>query len=300
MTRKAPWKFILIAGAILLLLAGACLWYILGIQSQNQGSTLPTLPATREGCLSVYMLDVGQGDSLLLISPEGKTMLVDTGSEEQAQAVESSLRALGIETLDVLVLTHAHEDHAGSAIELVKHIPIGKAYLGGNTAGYEENLLKQLNRRKVDMVSLWAGTEVDWSESCTVEVLSPFADRGMGEENDASAVIRVAYGDSSILLCADATVDTENLLLALYPLKTLQSTVIKLAHHGSANSSSQNFLQLLSPELALISVGAGNSYGHPSQEVLERLKTLKIPYISTAETGTVQIILDGAGAEVIK
>lgn len=298
MTRKVPWKFILIAGAILLLLAGASLWYILGIQTQ--GSTLPTLPAPREGCLNVYMLDVGQGDSLLLISPEGKTMLVDTGSEAQAQAVESTLKALGIEKLDVLVLTHAHADHAGAAIELVKHIPIGKAYLGGNTAGYEEKLLKQLNRRKVDTVSLWAGTEVDWSESCTVEVLSPFADRGMGEENDASAVLRVAYGDSSILLCADATVDTENLLLALYPLKTLQSTVIKLAHHGSANSSSQNFLQLLSPELALISVGAGNSYGHPSQEVLERLKTLKIPYISTAEAGTVQIILDGVGAEVIK
>lgn len=300
MQGKAPWKFILIAGAILLLLAGGCLWYILNTQLPSQTSTLPALPAPREGCLNVYMLDVGQGDSLLLISPEGKTMLVDTGSEEQAQGVESSLRALGIETLDVLVLTHAHEDHAGAAIELVKHIPIGKAYLGGDTAGYEEKLLRQLSRRKVETVSLWVGTEVDWSESCNVEVLSPFADRGMGEENDASAVLRVAFGDSSILLCADATVDTENLLLALHPLDHLRSTVIKLAHHGSNTSSGEEFLRLVAPELALISVGENNGYGHPAPEVLDRLDKLKIPYISTEEAGTVQIILDGTGAEVIK
>lgn len=297
---KVPWKFILIAGAILLLLAGGCLWYILSTQPPSQIGTLPTLPAPREGCLNVYMLDVGQGDSLLLISPEGKTMLMDTGSEEQAQAVESSLRALGIETLDVLVLTHAHEDHAGSAIELVKRVSIGKAYLGGDTAGYEENLLKQLSRRKVETEFLWVGTEVDWSESCTVEVLSPFADRGMGEENDASAVIRVAFGGSSILLCADATVDTEKLLLALYPLDHLRSTVIKLGHHGSNTSSGEEFLRLVAPELALISVGENNVYDHPDREVLDRLKALKIPYISTEEAGTVQIILDGTGAEVIK
>lgn len=297
---KTPWKFILIAGAILLLLAGACLGYILWNQSQPEAENSLTLPAPREGSLNVYMLDVGQGDSLLLISPEGNTMLVDTGSEEQAYTVESSLRALGIEKLDVLVLTHTHEDHAGAALELVKHISVGKVYVGRETTGYENSLLKQLNRQKVEVVSLWAGTAVDWSESCIVEVLSPFSDRAMGDENDASAVLRIAFEDSSILLCADATMDTENLLMALYPRDALQSTVIKLAHHGSNSSSSRTFLELVSPELALISVGANNGYGHPAQETLRTLEELKIPYISTEEAGTVQIILDGTGAEVIK
>lgn len=300
MGRKVPWKFILIAGAILLLLAGACLWHILWTQSQPEAESFLTLPAPREGCLNVYMLDVGQGDALLLISPEGNTMLVDTGSEEQAYTVESSFGALGIEKLDVLVLTHPHEDHVGSATELLKHIPIGKVCLGGDTARYEPKLLKKLNRRKVETVSLWAGTKVDWSESCTVEVLSPFSDRTMGDENDASAVLRIAFENSSILLCADATMDTENLLMALYPFENLRSTVIKLGHHGSNTSSGEEFLRLVAPELALISVGANNGYGHPSQETLRTLEELKIPYISTEEAGTVQILLDGTGAEVIK
>lgn len=295
---KKPWKYILIAGTIILLLIGGCLWYILHFRSEP-GTSL-TLPAPREGCLNVYMLDVGQGDAILLISPQGESMLVDTGSEEEGQRVINALNALGIERLDVLVLTHAHEDHAGGAAELVKHIPVDRAYLTGEQEMYAQTLRNKLQRKKTEIQSLWAGTQVRWSESCTVEVLSPLSDRSMGDENDASAVIRVAYEDSSILLCADATEDTENLLLALYPLKDLRSTVIKIAHHGSSGSSSFNFLNLLSPKLALLSVGVGNSYGHPSTEVLERLNTLKIPYVSTAEAGTVQIILDGTGAEVIK
>lgn len=303
MKKKKPWKRILIAGSVLLVLLGGCLWYALWQSAQTSAQEAAfsvEMSPIQEDCLNVYMLDVGQGDSLLLVSPEGQTMLVDTGSPEQGETVLASLQALGVEELDILLLTHAHEDHAGAAAAIMKRIPVGTVCLTGDGEDYGDTLSKLLSRKRAEVLPLWAGADIGWSESCTVEVLSPLPDRFMGDENAGSAVVRVAYGESSILLCGDATVETENLLLALYPQEALESTVIKLAHHGSESSSSQDFLGLVSPELALVSVGAHNSYGHPSEEVLRNLKELKIPYVSTEEAGTVQIVLDGLGVQVIK
>lgn len=298
MSRKPPWKFILIAGAILLLLAGGCLWYIYGQGEETQPPADFAVPAPVEGVLNVYMLDVGQGDALLLLSPEGKSMLVDTGSEASEDTLLFTLSALGIDRLDILLLTHGHADHAGGATKLLQQVPVGQVYLTGDMGQYEESLRDIL--KKTEVQSLWADTDISWSDSCRVEILSPISGRAMGDENDASAVLRVVYGKSSLLLCGDATMDTENLLLALYPADRLKSTAIKLAHHGSEYSSGESFLRVVAPELALISVGADNSYGHPAPATMDRLKLLKIPYISTAEAGTVQIVLDGTGVQVIK
>lgn len=292
-------KFWLAGGLVLLLLLGGCLFYILkGHAADSPAGSL--LPSPQEGALTVYMLDVGQGDALLLISPEGKTLLVDTGSADKAETVLGALQSLGIEKLDVLLLTHRHEDHAGGAANLVQKIKVGKVYFTGDLSAYGGNLEQILSRRRILAEALYAGMKTSWSEACAIEVLSPFSDRFMGDENDGSAVVQVRFENSSLLLCADATIDTERLLLALYPLSTLRCSAIKLGHHGSSTSSSEAFLLAADPELALLSVGAGNDYGHPAPSVLAALEALNIPYISTAEAGTVQIVLDGSGARVIK
>lgn len=292
-------KFWLVGGLVLLLLLGGCLLYILKGNAADSPAS-PLLPPPQEGALTVYMLDVGQGDALLLISPEGKTMLVDTGSADKEETLLGALQSLGIEKLDVLLLTHCHEDHAGGAANLVQKIKVGKVYFTGDLSAYSGNLEQILSRRRISAEALYAGMETSWSEECAIEVLSPFSDRFMGDENDGSAVVQVRFENSSLLLCADATVDTERLLLALYPLSALRCSAIKLGHHGSATSSSEAFLLAADPALALISVGASNDYGHPAPSVLDTLEALEIPYISTAEAGTVQIVLDGSGARVIK
>lgn len=299
MKNGAAIKFWLAGGLILLLLLGGCLWYILGSNAADSPAG-SLLPPPQEGALTVYMLDVGQGDALLLVSPDGKTMLVDTGRADKTETVLRSLQSLGIEKLDVLLLTHCHEDHAGGAAALVQKIKVGKVCFTGDISAYSGNLEQILSRRRIFAEALHAGMETSWSEECAVEVLSPFSDRFMGDENDGSAVVQVRFENSSLLLCADATVDTEQLLLALYPLSTLRCSAIKLGHHGSSTSSSEAFLLGADPGLALLSVGADNDYGHPAPSVLDTLAALNIPYISTAEAGTVQIVLDGSGARVIK
>lgn len=295
----AALKFWLVGGLILLLLLGGCLFYILkGHAADSPAGSL--LPPPQEGALTVYMLDVGQGDALLLVSPDGKTMLVDTGSADNAETVLGALQSLGIEKLDVLLLTHCHEDHAGGAAALVQEVKVEKVCFTGDISAYSGNLEQILSRRRILAEALYAGMETSWSEDCAVEVLSPFSDRFMGDENDGSAVVQVRFENSSLLLCADATVDTEQLLLALYPLSALRCSAIKLGHHGSSTSSSEAFLLGTDPGLALLSVGADNDYGHPAPSVLDTLNALNIPYISTAEAGTVQIVLDGSGARVIE
>ncbi len=299
MKNGAAIKFWLAGGLILLLLLGGCLWYILGSNAADSPAG-SLLPPPQEGALTVYMLDVGQGDALLLVSPDGKTMLVDTGRADKTETVLGALQSLGIEKLDVLLLTHCHEDHAGGAAALVQKIKVGKVCFTGDISAYSGNLEQILSRRRILAEALYAGMETSWSEECAVEVLSPFSDRFMGDENDGSAVVQVRFENSSLLLCADATVDTEQLLLALYPLSALRCSAIKLGHHGSSTSSSEAFLLGADPGLALLSVGADNDYGHPAPSVLDTLDALNIPYISTAEAGTVQIVLDGSGARVIK
>ncbi len=281
---------------VVLLLLG--LWYFL-LRPREQ-IVIPALSPAVPGALNLYMLDVGQGDALLLLSPGGKSLLVDTGSENTSGVLIAALRALDIKELDILLLTHCHADHAGGAAALLEKFPVKQVYLTGGESGYPPALLRQLKRQNLSPLRPWSEDTADFDAGVMVKFLSPFSDRAMGDDNDASAVVRVEYGISSLLLCADATLETENLLLSLYPLSALDCTVLKAAHHGADTATGEWFLQAADPELVLLSVGRNNGYGHPSPQLLQRLREADIPYVSTAEAGTVHLVLDGAGCRVVK
>ena len=254
--------------------------------------------------LLVEALDVGQGDALLLIAPDGTTMLVDGGGfgggpRQAAQdfdigeeVVSPALWARGIRRLDVVALSHAHSDHMGGLPSVLRNFHPRELWVGNNppVAAYAA-LLDEARALRVQVRSLQAGDARTLGDA-QVRVLAPFADYRPGVEpsNNDSLVLRVAYGETSVLLEGDAEAPIEQAMLSEPDLK---STLLKVGHHGSVSSSRPEFLARVQPEWALISCGLHNRYGHPRAEVLAELKEAKVRTLSTDIDGASCFWLDG-------
>lgn len=235
----------------------------------------------------IKIIDVGQGDSILLYS-KGKSALIDTGGKINYDKNYISktvtkyttiplLKSLGIKKLDYVLLTHGDLDHMGEIFYLKDHFSVGKIYIN---QGSKNNLEKKLIKtEEVDIASENMTKKI--GNFYLTEINTEFKD-----ENTSSSVYYLSNNNITMLLMGDATVETEDYLLLNYDLKV---DIIKLGHHGSSTSSSERFLSKLKPKLALISVGKDNNFNHPSKEVLKRLKTLNIPYLTTINSGTITI-----------
>ncbi len=274
------------------------------------GAKAPASPSASEelmGALNVYVIDVGQGDSILLVSPSGETMLIDAGESKYFDTVDALLSDLGIERLDVAVATHPHSDHIGAMAEIIKNYPIGTFYLPDkeHTSKTFENMLDALEKNHVTTVAAAAdgGAFIRWDDAVSVQILSPFSDADYGDNlNDYSVVLHVIYGGTSILLTGDAEGEDEGsaeaVMLSRLPKSCFSSTVLKVGHHGSSTSTSDAFLKAVSPEIAVISVGEGNSYGHPDPKTLQKVASAGIPCYRTDESGTIHLIFDGSKVTV--
>lgn len=234
----------------------------------------------------IKMIDVGQGDSLLIYS-QGKTALIDTGGKLRFDGKTSTtitkyttiplLKSLGIKKLDFLFLTHGDMDHMGEVFYLINHFKTEKIYINlGPTSLLENNLLKE---RKVAE-----------SKQDSVFQVGNFTfyqlNKSWKDENNSSSVYYVHHPNLTVLLMGDATIDTEKYLLENY---NLNIDVLKVGHHGSKTSTGISFLNATSPRLALISVGQDNNFGHPNQEVLKKLENKNIPYLMTKDSGTITV-----------
>ncbi|MGB7548119.1 MAG: ComEC/Rec2 family competence protein, partial [Terracidiphilus sp.] len=254
--------------------------------------------------LLVEAIDVGQGDSLLLITPDGKTLLVDGGGfgggPRQApqnfdigeEVVSPALWARGIRHLDVVALTHAHSDHMGGLPAVLRNFHPAELWVGNNprVAAYIA-LLDEAAQLHVRIRSLRAGDAFSLGDT-EVHVLAPFRGYQPGAEpaNDDSMVLRVAYGATSVLLEGDAEAPVEQAMLAE---PGLQSTLLKVGHHGSVTSTRPAFLARVAPQWAVISCGLHNRYGHPREEVLAALEAAKVRTYSTDIDGANCFSLDG-------
>lgn len=264
--------------------------------SEAQGETVESaVPAESPRALEVYFLDVGQGDSIFLRSPNGKTMLIDAGESMEYEAVNKFLTDENVEKLDVVVATHPHSDHIGAMYKVIRDYTVGKFYLSditNNTSTYER-MLENLDKKNITPKLAWGGDRIKWDSDVTVRVLSPVKDKAYDNMNDWSVVLNVTYGDTSILLTGDAETYAENIMLSQYPAEYFDCTVLKLGHHGSSTSTGKAFFEAASPDVVVISVGEGNDYGHPHRETLELLSEWGGPYYRTDERGTIKIALDG-------
>lgn len=269
----------------------------------DTGSAGQTAAKTAEPgkTLEVYFIDVGQGDCIFMRSPNGKTMLIDTGEKSCFDTVAGFLDAQGVTELDAVVETHPHSDHMGGMAQIVEQYDIGVFYASpatNNTAAFEK-MLDALEEKNVDTVSVYADeiSSLDWDEDVTVRVLSPFT----GEDydlNNFSIVLNVIYGDTSVLLTGDAEEEAESVMLEKLPASYFKATILKLGHHGSSTSTSAAFFQAVSPKAAVICVGADNDYGHPHAETLAMLKEWGGPVYRTDLNGTIHFTLDGSGYAV--
>jgi beta-lactamase superfamily II metal-dependent hydrolase len=278
----------------------ALLWLLLVSFATSAPARPVPAPAPGPSGLSVEVLDVGQGDAILVTSPTGKRMLVDGGPPDAGPRLAAALARRGIRTLDLVVLTHPHSDHVGGLLAAIRQAPPRLVLDPGidHPVPAYRRLLEELARRHVPVGRAVAGRTIDLGGGARAELLWPPPDppERLGL-NDRSVVIRVSLGEVAFLLVGDLEARAEALLLRA-GANRLHARVLKVGHHGAKNSSSGRFLAAVGATHAAISVGAGNDYGHPTAAALARLAAAGLAVRRTDRDGTISFTTDGVALEV--
>ena len=268
-----------------------------------------------KGRLELTVLDVGQGDSLFVVSSGGKTLLIDGGGafggfpghEEHngidpgEEAVSPYLWSGGIQKLDVVALTHAHQDHLGGLSAILENFQVGRLWIGREESSPALLRLEELARERNVPIEHelrgrsfhWDGVDGDflWPESTPEESAT-------SAKNNDSLVLRLRYRNRTMLLPGDAERQVEREMLSEDEAETLHSDVLKVGHHGSKNSTIPDFLAAVQPRFAIISAGEFNPYGHPHAELLERLERAGAVILRTDRDGAVHVLTDGERLEI--
>lgn len=241
----------------------------------------------QEGELEIEYIDVGQGDSSLLISPSGKTMLIDTGERFAYEVVASALDERGIKSLDVLLLTHPHQDHYGAAPEIVRAYKPKAIYLNGTSKSKTYQIIKkEASKLNLKLGEVTIEKPPAWDEKVEIRVFSPYKVGTLEGLNNESPIMQFRYNGHRFLFTGDAEREAEDTALA-YDTKNLKSDVVKIGHHGSHTSSIPDFVLATKPTIGIISVGKGNDYGHPHKNIVNRWKRAAVELYTTEKHGNI-------------
>jgi competence protein ComEC len=264
-----------------------CLALLLGLGALG-GQSQPN------GDVQVSFIDVGQGDAALLQDPNGFDILIDGGPVSAGPGVVNTLRARGVDSLEVILNTHADADHVGGLISVLQatDITVGTIYFNGypGTTQTWANFSAAATTRSLTLIPAQFPLVLQWG-SFNVYILNPAAGLGSPEQNKASVVARIDFNDARFLFPGDIDSTIEATIVANGTPVAAQ--VLKVAHHGSAYSTSSSFLAAVQPQDAVISAGTGNSYGHPAPETLARLASAGARVWRTDLQGTILVTSDG-------
>jgi len=261
---------------------------------------VPSRPQIRTGVMEMTSIDVGQGDSILLITPQGRTLLVDAGGlplwmhsdfDIGEQVVSSYLWNRGIDHIDTVVISHPHADHLGGMPSVIANFHPHELWISvDQPAGELAPVFAQAQKAGIQISVKKEGDEFDYG-GAHFHVLAPGRDQDTGamRPNDDCLVFTASVGETAALLEGDAEPVVERRIVGEHP----EAMVLKVAHHGSATATSADLLAALSPQFAVISVGVRNVYGHPRREVLARLERAGVKTYRTDEEGAVSFYLDG-------
>jgi competence protein ComEC len=241
------------------------------------------------GTLTVHFIDVGQGDAIFIQAPE-KNILIDGG--ERNSGVVDYLQNRGVTSLDLVLSTHPHNDHIGGLLAVLENIPVQEVIDPGvvHTTKTFEDYLTLIDALDIKFTIGRAGLTRELGESLTMQILHP-ADPSASRLNDASLVTKFTFGKVNFLFTGDAEEKSEARMLRIN--SPLQSTVLKIGHHGSSSSTSAPFLEAVNPVCAVIMVGANNKYEHPHEETLQTLAATGVNVYRTDHHGTITITTDG-------
>jgi competence protein ComEC len=262
------------------------------------GAVLVWYAVLREGNdkLLVAFLDVREGDAIFIEAPNGNQVLIDGGPNKRVLNELSRVMPFYDRSIDVVIASHPDKDHIGGLVEVLKRFKVGilmEPGVGSDTAAYKA-LTTLATKEKIKKILARSGMRIVLGDGLHFDVLFPPRGPNVGEmeNNTASIVARLVYGNNSFLFTADSPKAVEIYLANAYKQK-IQSDVLKVGHHGSDSSTSEFFLGYVKPEYAVISVGANNKYGHPHEAVLKRLSDFSISVLRTDKLGTIRFRSDG-------
>lgn len=269
------------------------LFVISGCEVQDQSvSEVSGQTGESSGKLAVHFIDVGQGDSSLIIFPSGETALIDGGGRDASSKVVSYLKNQGIKKIDYMVATHPHEDHIGGLPEVVRNFEIGKVYMPRRTANTKifEELLSVIKDKGLKISVASGEQSIVESDGTLFSILGPLSDSYEGTNNH-SVVNKLSYGKVSVLFTGDIeSLAESDLVRQGYDLK---ADVLKVPHHGSSSSSSDVFLDAVNPSYGVIQLGADNSYGHPHRETILKYGARNIELLRNDISGDIKLETDG-------
>lgn len=270
------------------------IFYFLEPSQANPNTPTPT-PETMQANqeiqdsekLQIWFLDVGQADSILIQNGDAN-MLIDAGNNEDGKKLVSYFQSLGIESFQYVIGTHAHEDHIGGMDDIIDNFDIDTFYMPDaiTTTATFESVLDSLEAKNIAFQTPSIDSIFKLGNA-TIDVLYVGTDDS--DLNNTSIVLKLTYGNTSVLFMGDAEKEVETII----EKKDISADVLKVGHHGSNTSSSKTFLEKVNPSYAIISVGTGNSYGHPSNTTIQNLENQNIQIYRTDENGTIIMTSDG-------